>query len=72
MIWVGVTPSMAICLCRLEDPDTSSTAFRGTLKRFARNRMSSSLAAPSTGAAFTRILIASPCRPMTSVFEARG
>ncbi len=36
MIWVGVTPSMAICLCRLEDPDTSSTAFRGTLKRFAR------------------------------------
>ena len=71
-ISVGGTPSMAICLWRLEDPDTNSIDLRGTLRRFARNRMSSSLAAPSTGGAFTRILIASPCRPTTSVLEARG
>ncbi len=72
MISLGVMPWMAICFFRLEDPDTSSTDLRGTLKRFARNRMSSSLAAPSTGGAFTRILIASPCRPTTSVLAARG
>lgn len=53
-------------------PDRISTALRATPKTSARVRMSSSLAAPSTGGAAILTLSAPSCSPTTLLFDARG
>lgn len=66
------SPSTTTRFRRPEAPDDSETAERGTPSRSAMNRMRRLFAAPSTGGAAKRILIASPNVPTTSVRAARG
>jgi len=66
------SPAISTVLRRPAAPAAIATALRDTPSRSARKRTSSALAAPSTGGAATRILIASPCRPATAVVRARG
>ncbi len=59
-IWSALKPWIAMRLCRLPAPDNNSTDERGTAKCSAKKRISSLLAAPSAGGAFTLIFTASP------------
>src|SRR5256885_5773913 len=68
----AATPSTATVLRRAVAPLAMVTAPCGTPTRSATKRTSSAFAAPSTGAAATLILMASPCQPDTSVRRARG
>src|SRR6188508_1146474 len=68
----ALAPLMTTRLCRLPAPDLICTERAGIDNRRAKNRISSSLAAPSTGGAATLILTASPRIPTHSVVEAFG
>src|SRR5262245_16663972 len=68
----ALAPLMATRLCRPPVPDVICTDVAGIDNWQAKNRISSSLAAPSTGGAATRILIASPWIPIRSATEAFG
>src|SRR2546430_5030577 len=68
----AATPATATVLRRAVTPLTMVTVARGTPTRSATKRTSSAFAAPSTGAAATLTLMASPCQPDTSVRRACG
>ena len=53
-------------------PRTILTALRGTPRHVATNSTKAAFAAPSTGRALMRILMASPCSPAISLFDAPG
>src|SRR5574341_771390 len=66
------TPAISIRLRRAVAPVSRRTAARGSFSRSAMKRSRASLAALSVGGAPTRMRIASPYQPMTSVRPARG
>src|SRR5262249_51554133 len=68
----GLIPLIFTTLFLLVEPEMSETLARGRSKSFARKRINSSLASPSTGGAATQILIAPSSSPATPLFDARG
>ena len=67
-----VAPVIATTFERLLRPATKRTAGRGRQSSSAIKRTKASFAESSTGGAVSRIRTASPCKPTTSVREARG
>ena len=63
---------MATSFCRALPPLTTRTALWGTPSARPRKRASASLAAPSTGGAFSRTTSAPSCSPSIASREARG
>lgn len=63
---------MPICFTLLACPLRIFTALRETLNVFAKIRINSSFAAPSTGGAPTRTRNAPLCSPATSLRDDRG
>jgi len=68
----ALMPSTSISLVRPLPPLRMRMALLVTASVFARKRVSSALASPSTGGAVMRMRMASPCWPAISVREARG
>lgn len=68
----GAAPLTLTCLSLELRPEVICTALRETLNALASTRMSSSLAAPSTGGAAIRTRKAPLCSPTIPLCDARG